>query len=150
MNLKHLYQKTQESIWKIGFIQNSLDDILNGKPLSFKWVKMQSDRWWADPFILDETETEIILLVEEFKYKQKRGTIAKLAINKESMDVISDEEILVLDSHLSFPAIKRRFNSNDKNNFDVFVYPENSKRGVLKEYHYDQEKNVLVDDKDVW
>ena len=147
MDLKHLYQKTQESIWKIGFIQNSLDDILNGKPLSFKWVKMQSDRWWADPFILDETETEIILLVEEFKYKQKRGTIAKLVINKKSMDVLSDEEILVLDSHLSFPAIKRRFNSNDKNNFDVFVYPENSKRGVLKEYHYDQEKNVLVDDK---
>ena len=137
MNLKRLYQKTQESIWKIGFIYNSIDEILEGKPLQFRYVPVLDDRWWADPFILDVTDQEIILLVEEYQYKRKRGTIAKLVLDKETLQVKSDKEILVLDTHLSFPAILR------KN--DIYVYPENSKGNGLRIYRFDQEKNKLVD-----
>ena len=146
MLLKTLYQKSQESIWKIGFIQNSLDGILNNEPLQIKYISSPSDRWWADPFILDVTEREITLLVEEFIYKRKRGTIAKLVIDKESFAVKSDEEILVLDTHLSFPAILRNSIFNpDLNKTDIYVYPENSKGGDLKLYRYDKKENKLVD-----
>ena len=146
MLLKTIYQKSQESIWKIGFIQNSLDGILNNEPLRIKYLSSPSDRWWADPFILDVTEQEITLLVEEFIYKRKRGTIAKLVIDKESFTVKSDEEILVLDTHLSFPAILRNPILNpDLNKTDIYVYPENSKGGDLKLYRYDKKENKLVD-----
>lgn len=138
MYIKKIYQKTQGSIWKIGFIQNSLESILKGEQLHIKYLSLPSDRWWADPFILDVTEKDIILLVEEYQYKRKRGTIAKLVIDKETLSVKSDEEILVLDTHLSFPAILR------KNH--VYVYPENNKGGCLKLYRYDLNENKLVDD----
>lgn len=137
MILKKLYQKTQESIWKIGFILNSLDGILKDEQLYIKYLSLPSDRWWADPFILDVTEKDIILLVEEYQYNRKRGTIAKLVIDKETLDVKSDEEILVLDTHLSFPAILRKE--------QVYIYPENNKGGSLKLYRYDLETNKLVD-----
>lgn len=137
MLLKKFYQKTQESIWKIGFIQNSIDGILKDEQFHIKYLSLPSDRWWADPFILDVTDKEIVLLVEEYQYKRKRGTIAKLVIDKETLSVNSDEEILVLDTHLSFPAILR------KN--QVYVYPENSKGECLKLYRYDQNDNKLVD-----
>lgn len=137
MNLKNLYQKSQESIWKIGFILNSLDGILKDEQLYIKYLSLPSDRWWADPFILDVTDQEIILLVEEYQYKRKRGTIAKLVLDKETLQVKSDKEILVLDTHLSFPAILRKK--------DIYVYPENSKGTGLKIYRFDQEKNELVD-----
>ncbi len=137
MLLKRLYQKSQESIWKIGFIMNSLDGILKDEQLYIKYLSLPSDRWWADPFILDVTDKEIVLLVEEYQYKRKRGTIAKLVIDKETLDVNSDEEILVLDTHLSFPAILRKD--------QIYIYPENSKEGCLKLYRYDQIENKLVD-----
>lgn len=137
MLLKKIYQKTQESVWKIGFIQNPLDGILKDEQLSIRYLSLPSDRWWADPFILDVTDKEIVLLVEEFQYKRKRGTIAKLVIDKKTLSVKRDEEILVLDTHLSFPAIIRKD--------QIYVYPENSKSGSLKLYRYDQENNRLVD-----
>lgn len=137
MNIKQIYRKTQESIWKVGFIQNSLDEILKNEQLHIKYLSLPTDRWWADPFILDVTDKEIVLLVEEYQYKRKRGTIAKLVIDKETLDVKSDEEILVLDTHLSFPFILRKEH--------IYVYPENSKGGCLKLYRYDQETNKLVD-----
>jgi len=137
MLLKKIYQKTQESIWKIGFIQNSLDEILKNEQLHIKYLSLPTDRWWADPFILDVTDKEIVLLVEEYQYKRKRGTIAKLVIDKETLDVKSDEEILVLDTHLSFPAILRKK--------QVYIYPENNKGGSVKLYRYDQKTNKLVD-----
>lgn len=137
MNLKKIYQKSQESIWKIGIILNSLEEILKNEHLYIKFVSVPSDRWWADPFILDVTDKEIVLFVEEYQYKRKRGTIAKLVIDKETLDVKSDEEILVLDTHLSFPAILR------KNH--IYIYPENSKGGYLKLYRYDINENKLVD-----
>lgn len=136
MIVKKLYQKTQESIWKIGFILNSIDGILKNEQLHIKYLSLPSDRWWADPFILDVTEKDIILLVEEYQYKRKRGTIAKLVIDKETLVVKNDEEILVLDTHLSFPAILRKD--------QIYVYPENSKGGDLKLYCYNQENNKLV------
>ena len=137
MLLKKIYQKTQESIWKIGFIQNSLDGILNNEQLHIEYLSLPTNRWWADPFILNVTDKEIVLLVEEYQYKRKRGTIAKLVIDKETLEVKSDDEILVLDTHLSFPAIWRKDH--------IYVYPENSKGGGLKLYRYDQDKNELVD-----
>lgn len=44
---------------------------------------------------------------------------------------------MVLDTHLSFPAILRKD--------QIYVYPENSKGECLKLYRYDQETNKLVD-----
>lgn len=126
-----IYKKAIEHKWEIGFIENSINQVLAGDNLKIKWVKNPiRDRWFADPFILDVTPSIIVLLVEEFSYELKKGRIAKLIIDRKSMEILQFKIILELTTHLSFPAIIR-----DKG--DVYIYPENHQSGCLKMYKYD-------------
>ena len=46
--------------YNIGFVDNTYEDIISGKPLSVKWMAHSyKDSWFADPFILDVTDTQI-------------------------------------------------------------------------------------------
>ena len=53
------------------------------------------NKWFADPFILDEDENIIQFLVEEFDYDVKRGRIARLKVNKKNK--IIEECSIILD-----------------------------------------------------
>ena len=98
---------------------------------NFSFIQIPyKDRWFADPFILDVTDEEIVLLVEEYSYALKRGRIARLCISRETLELKGMEIVLDLPTHLSFPAIKRKGNQ-------VFVYPENSESGSCTLYRYD-------------
>lgn len=82
------------------------------------------------------TEREIVVLVEEFYYPSNRGRIARLLIDRESLELQSSDCLLELDSHLSFPAIFRK-------NGEVYVYPENSQTGACVLYKYHAESQSL-------
>ena len=132
-----------QGVWNIGFVENTLDEVIDGKPLKVRWLNHEcKDRWFADPFILDVTEDKIFVLVEEFYYPHKRGRLAMLTIDKASNRLLKVNTILELDSHRSFPAIIRRDGK-------IFVYPENSKGGGLKIYELDLEKSALVNGRTV-
>lgn len=119
--------------YNIGFVCNSYKDIINGNPIKIKWMKHKfRDSWFADPFILDVTETHILLLVEDFYYPIGRGRISLLKVNKETYICEERKPILTLDTHLSFPIIFRVGS-------DVFVYPESGASGKLKIYKYENE-----------
>lgn len=138
MRIKAFILKLLSVKWTIGFIENDLNSILSGKPLNIHWIKHSySDRWFADPFILDVTETEIILLCEEYYYPIKRGRIAKLVIDKKTYELKESQVVLEQETHLSFPAILRKGN-------DVYIYPENSKNGTLAFYKYDVGYNQCI------
>jgi len=122
-----------ENRYNIGFIENPLEDIINGDPISIKWVKHKyKDRWFADPFILDVTDDSYIVLVEEWYDPIKRGRISKLIINKSTYELTSIKPILELESHLSFPSIQREGEH-------IYLTPENSASGKLTRYLYDPE-----------
>ena len=94
------------------------------------WLKHSyKDRWFADPFILDITESQIIILVEEYIYNLDKGRIAKLTIDRKSYKLISNTTILDLPTHLSFPIIKRM-------GADIYIYPENSQNNKLILYKF--------------
>lgn len=138
MKIKTFILNFRSVKWTIGFIENDLNSILSGKPLNICWIKHRySDRWFADPFILDVTETEIILLCEEYYYPIKRGRIAKLVIDKKTYELKESHVVLELETHLSFPAILRKGDA-------VYIYPENSKNGTLTFYQYDVRHNRCV------
>ena len=133
-----LYRSIMQGVWNIGFVENTLDGVINGEPLKIKWLNHEcKDRWFADPFILDVTDDKIYVLVEEYYYPHKRGRLAMLTIDKASNKLLKADTILELDSHLSFPAIIRRDGK-------ILVYPENFKGGGLKLYELDLEKPALV------
>ena len=90
------------------------------------------NRWFADPFILTVTDEEIILLVEEFSYRIKKGRIARLAVDRGLLTIAKMEIILELDTHLSFPFIMRKGN-------DIYICPENSASGSSTMYRYNDE-----------
>lgn len=133
--LKLLYNKLVHHRWDLGFIDSSIVDVLNGKGFKVNYVKYPfHGRWFADPFILDFDDEEIILLVEDFSDSDKKGKISKLVIDRKSLKLKDVKIILELDTHLSFPAIIRYEGR-------VFIYPENSDAGGLWLYEYDIDKD---------
>lgn len=124
-------RELRHNLWNIGFIEDGLAATLVNPRPKIHWVKKTfKDRWFADPFILDVTETEIIILAEEFCYNIGRGRIARVVIDRKTYKEKNFEIILDLPTHLSFPFIIRQ---NDK----VYLMPENSASGFSTVYEYD-------------
>ena len=114
--------------FKIGFIEDSVETILANKACKINVIKHKyHDRWFADPFILEVTNSKIILLAEEFMYSNSKGRIAQLTIDRKSYKLIANKTILDLPTHLSFPLIRRVKE-------DIYICPENSAGGELSIY----------------
>ena len=131
----HYIKDTQ---YNIGFIDGCIKDVIEGDmPVKINWLKHSyKDRWFADPFILDVTDNEIWVLVEEWYDPINRGRISKLIIDKQTFELKEIIVLLELESHLSFPAIRRAQDG-------IFIYPENSETSKLTEYKYIPETEKL-------
>lgn len=129
--IRRFYDSITRDRWEIGFVEGGINAVMCGDgKLTINWMKHDyQDRWFADPFILEVTDSEIIVLVEEYQYSTKKGRIAELIIDKVSYELKEMNVILELDSHLSFPAIWREDSR-------VFVYPESWLSGKLSLYEY--------------
>lgn len=138
LKIKKWFHRLCQSVWTIGFIETDIDDIVRGKPYKVKWLDIPSDRWFADPFILDVNDDYIILLVEEWNYEYEKGEISKIVVERKSNAIIDVIPILQLDSHLSFPAIYKKDGV-------VYVAPENSESGNLNIYKYNESDDSLSD-----
>lgn len=123
--------------WALGFVRGGMEAVMEGDHLEVDWVKMPKDRWFADPFVLNVTNEEIQLLVEDYAYTTQKGIISLLHINRGTMEISSRKELLELSTHLSFPAIWRK-------DGHIYVYPESAKSGKLDLYEYDAEKEELT------
>ena len=136
MGIKKLIDKYATRCWAIGFVRGGMDAIMQADQIECDWLRMPLDRWFADPFILDVTDREIRLLVEDYGYDSKKGVISLLHIDRKSMDIISRKVLLDMPTHLSFPAIWRKDGR-------VYVYPESAKSGKLNMYEYHPETETL-------
>ncbi len=127
-----------QNAWTIGFVEDGISSFLENKPFKVHWVKNNySDRWFADPFILDVTDTHIFVLVEEFYDPIYRGRISKLTINRKDYRIERSECVLELPTHLSFPSIRR---DGDV----IYIVPENYESGRSIEYIYNPESNTCT------
>lgn len=134
--LKKWYNDILIHRWELGFIENPIHEIIEGKELQIKYVKFPFEgRWYADPFILEYNDKEIVLLVEDFSDTDKKGKISRVIIDRKTMGLKGVKIILELDTHLSFPVIVRK---GEK----VFFYPENSEGHTLDLYEYDKKTDV--------
>ncbi len=123
--------------YNIGFINGNIKSVLEGETIRFNWMKHSyKNRWFADPFILDVTDDEIIVLVEEWYDPIQRGRISKLIIDRTTFELKDIKVLLEAETHLSFPMIKRKKDG-------LYVYPENSATGKWIEYKYNPETEKL-------
>ena len=127
------------SFWNIGFCEYSPEKLIEKKALpKVQWMKHPfKDRFFADPFILKVTESEIVVFVEEYVFNNPPGLIVELVIDRETKRLKQRYEMLRLPTHLSYPAIIRKGN-------EIFVYPENGASSRLNVYRYDAENHILV------
>ena len=138
MRLKALLKSLILQQWNIGFANTPVEDIINGGEISFQWMKHDyKNRWFADPFILDVTDEDYIILAEDFEDDRGYAVISRLIIDKETTRLKDVKTVLDVGSHLSFPFISRQGN-------EVYVYPENSREGALKVYRYDSVIEELI------
>lgn len=141
--LKKTYRHLTNWRWEIGFVDNTLEEVVNGESISVHWVSLPfRNRWFADPFILDYNDNEIVVLCEEYSDELLRGRIAKLIIDRKTYELRSWNIILDLPTHLSFPRIVRRDNK-------IYVHPENNRSGSHSIYRYDLISDTLVEGKKI-
>lgn len=130
-------QQWKESAWLLGICENGFDDLKAGR---IRWIgngPYEKKKWFADPFILDNDDHRIHLLVEEFDYRVHRGRIARLTIDRNLWAVTDCTILLDLETHLSFPMIWRQDDT-------VYVCPENCRSGGWDLYRYDPEAGKLL------
>jgi len=139
--LNYLTSFILDKHWNVGIIEYNRDIFSGEIKVPVKWMKRSyRDRWFADPFILSNDDNKLTLLVEEFCFWNKKGRIAKLVIDKNSMRLLQNKTLLDLSTHLSFPAI---FKENGK----IYIYPENSASGCLSLYAYNEKEDRLIKEK---
>lgn len=127
----------RSDMWNLGFVTDDISDVIQSDRLNIHWMKHDyTDRWFADPYLLEVTADRIVVLVEEFCYKIRKGRIARLVISRPDFVLQDMKIILELPTHLSFPVIYRK-------DGDVYVMPENSASGGANIYRYDREKETL-------
>lgn len=137
-----IFKKLVQVRWALGFVRGGMETVMESDHLDVDWVKMPKDCWMADPFVLDVTDDEILLLVEEMPYAVHKGIITLLHIDRKSMEIKSSEVLLEIPTHLSFPAILRK----DGN---IYIYPESAQSGRLDMYEYDTKKEELTFEKTI-
>lgn len=123
--------------WNIGFIDGKKEELIQSKtPYSITWMKhYYLDRFFADPFILEENKDNFIVLAEEYLFVEAKGKIVKLTIDKEHKRLIKRELLIETDFHLSYPFI-----------YDGTIFPEQSASGKWISYTLNgEEKDVLAD-----
>lgn len=128
------------SKWNIGFCNTTPEELVKLKKLGkIQWMRHPfKDRFFADPFIMEVTDTEIIVFVEEYVFANPPGLIVELVLDKKTKRLKQRYELLRLPTHLSYPAFIRVGG-------EVYVYPENGASGKLDLYRYDAKTHKLVE-----
>ncbi len=88
------------------FLLFQLKDQLSLSIRSFKKIIPSRDRFWADPHVLKHKD-KYYIFVEEFYYKQKKGHIAVIEVDKKG-EYKEPVKVLEKDYHLSYPFIFKR------------------------------------------
>jgi hypothetical protein len=153
MCIKQYIKTLSAERWNIGFINTSLDDILYKKDIHIEWMKHNiEESWFADPFLLDVTDSCFIVLAEEFTKRLNKGRISKLIIDRHTYKLEKVEVVKELSTHMSFPVIIRepwfiereKVDTEEKGKF-FYIMPENGESGKLKIYKYNFSINKLED-----
>ena len=110
-----------ERIWQIALSRSTIESLTVGK---YEYIPNPFDGYFADPFLLD-FDGEKFIFCEEFNFKQKKGEISAIQLNKESYQI--HHRIIEEPFHLSYP-----FPFKFKNR--QYLCPESGASGELRIY----------------
>lgn len=135
MNIK---QKFELLTYNVGIVKKDAESFLkNGIDAGeIKWLKHNyKDRYFADPFVIDEDEKYLYILVEEYCFWEEKGKIVLLTVNKDNFTLKSRKLIIEETTHLSFPFCEKG---------GYTIIPESVKSGKTKKYFYDRNTKSII------
>ncbi len=135
--MKNFLKKYSIGCWALGFVRGGIQSLMENDTYQADWVEIPNDRWYADPFILDVTDKQILLLVEDYPYSTRNGIVSLLKIDRGTYDVVERKQLLELPTHLSFPNIIRHDGK-------IYIYPESAQSGKLDVYEYDSINESVI------
>jgi hypothetical protein len=112
--------------WQLSYKFLKTSDNVHLSLYNFKRIIPPFDRYFADPFVIEQDDT-IYVFIEEVIYSQNKGTIALLEINKISKKVSFKGKILEESFHMSFPNV---FFLNG----EYYMIPETQKANQIRMY----------------
>ncbi len=124
---KYIYKKKQK--WFVNYSRNNFDELDLENSIQ---IKNLEDRYFADPFVISKNEKNFIF-VEDFSYKNNKGSISVIEIDKEENQKIY-EKIIDENFHMSFPFV-----FNFENNY--YMIPETSATNSIRLYKCTQFPN---------
>ena len=107
---------------------------------SYKYfLKAKFFEYFADPFILNESEDKIILIVERYSRFKKRGDILRIELNfhKSQLIKITKQYLIREKFHLSFPCIYKFDNR-------TYIVPETASFNKLLIYEIDNDATKII------
>lgn len=119
-------------LWRIGTLNNTLEDVLQNKPLTSDWwVDKQKLSYRADPFIT-EINGQSTVFFERFDYHSNKGHIASQTANNSV-----EKEVIKNNKHYSYPYIF-------KHNGNTYCLPECFECNGVELYQLDDEGNFVL------
>lgn len=98
------------------------------------------DRFFADPFLIKETENKYYILVEEYLFYEEKGKISVLIIDKERFSLLEKKNVIEEPYHLSFPFCNLNGNT---------IIPESVASGKTYEYIIDPETFRVLEKREI-
>lgn len=128
-----LIDKIKVVVWNIGFINQGIDSFLSCiDEFEIEWMNHPyRDRFFADPFVLGMDDLYIFILAEEYLFREGKGRIVKLTVEKKTKKLCRNERIIDADYHLSYPFI-----------FDESIIPEQNKSDHWYSYDFGGSKKA--------
>lgn len=101
-----LLDKTKVVVWNIGFIEQDVRDLLANNEYSITWLKHNyHDRFFADPFLVEEKGNRLYILAEEYLFSEGKGRIVRLCVDKITKELLENEKLIETNYHLSYPFV---------------------------------------------
>jgi hypothetical protein len=140
---KRVLENNKREQWNIGVIQRGDIELKNSHLENVHWYIPDESRFVADPFIVTRND-QVYLFVEDYLYKNKRGHIAVIEMDK-NHKFSKPYPVLETDFHLSFPFMLEHDN-------ELYMIPEQAQSNQIVLYQCTEfpktwvEKKVLFDD----
>jgi hypothetical protein len=123
---KNIYELLFIEQWQLRYhCGNDVSGVANTNFKSFHKIIPPKDRFWADPFIVEKQDKHY-LFVEELEYKDGKGYISVIELNKNRKKQIS-HKIIEQPYHLSYPFV---FESGES----YYMIPESTNNRTIELY----------------
>lgn len=135
----NIVEKFKILTYNVGFIYKPINNVLvtGVQAGDIVWMKHSyNDRYFADPFMVDEDKRNYYILCEEYPFWSEIGKIVLLTVDRKKHAVVSRKMIIDEPYHLSFPYCKLRGD---------WILPEASASGAAYIYKYSCAEQKVVE-----